>query len=461
MPYVFERSVELPVPVETAFAWHARPGALHRMMPPWDHAQVLSSDGSIRDGSKVALRVPILGPIKKTWIAEHFGYQENVQFCDRQLQGPFASFVHTHQFKSLSPTTTQLTDHIEYVPPMGPLGKLGLGIIRSKLDHAFAYRQRMVQNDLARHARYRQPRLKIAITGSSGLVGSHLVPFLTTGGHQVVRLLRSKKESGIVDGTQSILWNPDRGEIDAAGLEGVDAVIHLAGEGIAEGRWNAKRKERILSSRVKSTDLLARTLAAMKRPPSVFFSASAIGFYPPSGDAPLIETSPAGQGFLSDVCKAWEAATKPAEEAGIRTVHGRVGVVMSSQGGALAQQLPLFQWGVAGPLGSGKQYVPWIEINDLIGAIYHAIMEDGVRGAVNLTAPQPVTNNEFTKTLGKVLWRPTFLPAPAFALRLALGEMADALLLASLRVMPDRLQQTGYAFQFATLEPALRHQLGK
>ncbi len=462
MPYTFERTSTLPVSVESAFAWHTRPGAIHRMMPPWDQVQLIHSDGSIRDGSKVILKVPLLGPIKKTWIAQHFDYQENVQFADRQLTGPFGSFVHHHRFQSISPTSSTLTDHIEYSPPLWPLGMLGLPIIRGKLEAAFAYRHRILLSDLKRHAKYaNQPRLKIAITGATGLVGSTLTAFLTTGGHQVVRLVRRAKPSTIPDGTTSIQWNPDQGEIDAAGLEGIDAVVHLAGEGIAEGRWNAARKERILQSRVKGTTLLANTLVKLKQPPKVFFSASAIGYYPPSGDKPLTEADNPGTGFLSDVCVAWEAATRAAEDAGIRTVHGRIGVVLTPAGGALAAQLPLFRWGIAGKLASGKQYVPWITMDDLIGSIHHCLMEPAVRGPVNLTAPEPVTNSDFTKTLGKVLWRPTILPAPAFALRLALGEMADALLLASLRVMPEYLQQSAYTFDYPTLEPALRHLLGQ
>jgi uncharacterized protein len=303
--------------------------------------------------------------------------------------------------------------------------------------------------------------MKIAITGSSGLVGSVLVPFLLTGGHQVIRLVRKTPTSSISDGTTSVLWNPDKGELNANNLEGVDAVINLAGEGIADNRWTNDRKKRILDSRIKGTSLLAKTLAGMKHPPKVFFSASAIGYYPPSGDTPLTELSPAGTSFLPEVCKAWEAATKPAEDAGIRTVHGRIGIVLSAKGGALAAQLPLFRWGVAGRLGSGKQYTPWIEIDDLVGAIHFCLMNEAIRGPVNLTAPGIVTNQEFTRTLGRVLHRPTIFPAPAWALRLALGEMADALLLASLKVIPERLQQAGYVFHYPQLEPALRHLLGR
>jgi uncharacterized protein len=491
MPSVFERSVELPVHVAVAFAWHARPGALQRMIPPFDPVQIIENAGSIRDGSRVVIQVPMLGPIKKTWVAEHFGYQENVQFCDRQVSGPFAFFEHTHRFERLSDNSSKLTDHIEYRPPLGPVGALGEGMIRRKMEHAFAWRQRTVKEDLTRHAEYlSQPRLKIAVTGSTGLVASVLIPFLTTGGHQVVRLLRkaptptrSVSEEGprrsvsepasarpslahasgwydYGDGTSFLLWNPDKGEIDAAGLEGIDAVIHLAGDSIATGRWTAAKKERILQSRVKSTTLLAQTLAKLKTPPKVFFSTSAIGYYPPSGDTPLTEQSPTGTGFLPEVCQAWEAATKPAEDAGIRTVHGRVGVVLTPAGGALSAQLPLFRWGVAGRLGDGKQYVPWITIDDLVYAINHCVQRSEVRGPVNLTAPTPVTNLEFTKTLGRILWRPTILPAPAFALRLALGEMADALLFASLRVIPERLQQQGFRFAHPTLDDALRHVLG-
>lgn len=462
MPYTFERSCELSVSVNHAFEWHTRPGALSRLTPPWDKIKVIRNDNSIDNGSQVIMRVPVLGPFKKTWIAEHFDYLENVMFCDRQLQGPFSFFEHTHRFEPVSDSRSRLIDHIEYRPPLGSLGKLGLGIIRNKLDRAFAFRHRILTSDLQRHAPYHErPRMKIAIAGSSGLVGSTLIPFLLTGGHQVIRLVRKAGPSISTDGTTSVMWNPDKDELNASDLEGIDAVINLAGEGIADKRWTEDRKKRILDSRIKGTSLLASTLAQLKQKPKVLFSASAIGYYPPSGDMPLTESSAVGTGFLPEVCKAWEAATKPAEDAGIRTVHGRIGIVLSTNGGALAAQLPLFRWGLAGRLGSGRQYVPWIEIDDLVGAIHFCLMNEKIQGPVNLTAPGIVTNQEFTKTLGHVLHRPTFLPAPAWALRLALGEMADALLLASLKVIPERLQQAGYVFQYPHLEPALRHLMGR
>ncbi|MBL8823531.1 MAG: TIGR01777 family oxidoreductase [Planctomycetia bacterium] len=458
---VFESSVQLPVPVSEAFAWHQRPGAFLRMVPPWENVQLQQSDQSLTDGSKVVLRVPLLGSIKKTWVAEHFNFMQDQQFCDRQLTGPFGRFEHRHLFETVSANACRLTDRIEFQAPMGVLGKLAHPMITRRLQSTFAYRHRVLLSDLKRHHEFiGQPRKTIAVTGSTGLIGTVLCAFLNTGGHHVIRLVRREPRQPFYDGSTTARWNPERNEIDASSLEGVDAVIHLAGEGIANKRWNAARKEQIINSRVQSTKLLSTTLAGLNKPPAVFFSASAIGYYAPSGDQPLTESEPPGTGFLSEVCVAWEKATQAAEQAGIRTVHGRVGVVLARQGGALASQLPLFQWCVAGRLGSGKQYVPWIEIGDLVGAIYLCIMQQDMRGPVNLTAPEPVTNVEFTRTLGRVLRRPTIFPAPAFALRLALGEMADALLLASLQVIPERLQQTGFAFDYPTLEPALRHVLG-
>lgn len=460
---VFECSVNLPASREDAFAWHTRPGALERLVPPWEKVQILTSDGSVRDGAKVSMRVPYFGPLKKTWVAQHYGYLEGVQFCDRQVHGPFAEFNHVHRFEEIDGQNSRLTDRIEFTPPLGLLGSLGCGMIFRRLKRAFAYRHRVLVSDFKRHSALRgQPRLKIAISGSTGLIGSALVPFLTTGGHHVTKLVRSIKMQPVSDGTTTVLWNPDHEKLPDSSLEGMDAVIHLAGESIATGRWTDAKKQRIRTSRVNSTALLAKTLAKLQHPPRVFFCASAVGYYPmDGGDRSWTERDDPGDHFLADVCKAWEEGILPAQHRGIRSVSGRFGVVLSGQGGALTAQLPLFKLGLAGRLGSGRQYVPWITIDDLIGAIYHCIMRDEIQGPVNLTAPNPVTNREFTKTLGRMLSRPTILPAPAFALRLALGEMADSLLLASLRVIPERLMETGFSFDYPELGPALGHLLGR
>lgn len=225
--------------------------------------------------------------------------------------------------------------------------------------------------------------------------------------------------------------------------------------------WSAKRKQQIRDSRVKSTQLLTKALVQLKAKPKAFFSASAIGYYPSSGDEALTELHPPGQGFLPEVCQAWEAATEPAQQAGIRTVLGRISIVLSAQGGTLKALLPLFRSCLAGRLGSGQQYMPWMDIGDLVNAIYFCLMDDRMAGPVNLASPHAVTNREFTATLAKVVSRPAVLPVPAFMLRLALGEMADALLLASLRVVPERMQQAGFACDYPFLEAALRHQISR
>jgi hypothetical protein len=251
-----------------------------------------------------------------------------------------------------------------------------------------------------------------------------------------------------------------KGEVDAAGLEGLDAVVHLAGENIASGRWNAARKAAIRDSRVIGTRLLCEALAGLARPPKTIVCASAIGYYGDAGEDALTEESPAGPGFLPEVCREWEAASGPAARKGIRVVVLRIGVVLSPNGGALSRMLPLFRKGLGGVIGSGRQFVSWVALDDLPLIILHALQCGFLRGPVNAVAPRPVTNREFTEALGKALSRPTPLPVPAFALRLAVGgEMADALLLASARVVPCRLEETGYRFRFPELGGALRHLL--
>jgi uncharacterized protein (TIGR01777 family) len=296
--------------------------------------------------------------------------------------------------------------------------------------------------------------MKILVTGASGLIGSALVPSLTGAGHTVTRLVRSKPRPG------EIRWDPLGGDIDKAGLEGQEAVIHLAGESIA-GKWTAKKKEEIRESRVKGTKLLAESLSQLANPPKVLLCASAIGYYGDRGEELLKEESPAGSGFLAKVCREWEAAADRAVRESIRVVRLRNGIVLSAAGGALKTMLLPFKLGVGGKIGSGRQYMSWIAIDDVLGIIHLAITNDTLRGPVNVVAPNPVTNLVFTKTLGRVIGRPTVLPMPAFAARLVLGEMAQELLLASTRVTPKRLLAADYHFKFPQLEPALRSILGK
>ncbi|MFI5367362.1 MAG: TIGR01777 family oxidoreductase, partial [Candidatus Binatia bacterium] len=324
-------------------------------------------------------------------------------------------------------------------------------------EPTFKYRHETAAQDLAAHAAYSGAPLHVAVTGSTGLVGSALIPFLTTGGHRVTQLVRPQT-TGKAD---AVLWNPAAGTIDAAGLEGLDAVVHLAGESVAGARWSEAVKARILESRRRGTTLLCETLARLRQPPKVLVSASAIGYYGDRGDEMLLEDSHSGDGFLASVCRQWEAATVAADQAGIRVVHLRIGVVLSPAGGALKAILMPFKLGAGGRLGSGKQYMSWISIDDLIGAILHVLRTANLSGAVNTVAPQSVTNAEFTTVLGRVLQRPTLCAVPAFAARLAFGKAADEMLLASARVQPVQLQTTNYVFRHVELEAALRHVLGR
>ena len=300
--------------------------------------------------------------------------------------------------------------------------------------------------------------MRVAVSGSTGLVGSQVVASFSTAGHEVVRLVRRPPAPG----EEAVRWDPEKGEVYAAGLDGLDAVVHLAGENIASGRWNAARKAAIRDSRVNGTRFLCDALAGLARPPKTLVCASAVGIYGDRGEEPLTEVSSPGTGFLAEVCREWEAASAPAARKGIRVVAMRIGMVLSPKGGALARMLPLFRAGIGGVIGGGRQYVSWVALDDLPHIILHALQRDDLSGPVNAVAPRPVTNREFTETLGTALSRPTPLPVPAFALRLAVGgEMADALLLASARVIPRRLEETGYRFRFAELSAALRHLLGK
>ncbi|HXJ81289.1 MAG TPA: TIGR01777 family oxidoreductase [Candidatus Methylomirabilis sp.] len=297
--------------------------------------------------------------------------------------------------------------------------------------------------------------MKVLVTGSSGLIGSALTPSLTAGGHSVVRLVRSTTDRN----SGSVRWDPVAGTLDRAALEGFDAVVHLAGEDISAGKWTAAKKARIRQSRVDGTGLLARTLASLARPPGVLACASAIGYYGNRGDEILTEESGPGAGFLAAVCRDWEAAATPAREAGIRVVHLRFGVILSVNGGALARMLGPFRLGMGGPLGSGRQYVSWVAIDDAVAAIGHVLSIASLRGAVNVASPGPVTHAEFARALGRVLGRPTVLGMPVFAVRLMFGEMADELILSSQRLAPTRLLSSGYEFRFPQLEGALRHLL--
>ena len=296
---------------------------------------------------------------------------------------------------------------------------------------------------------------RVVVTGSTGLVGTRLVAELESAGAKVIRAVRRR----VRDDQGELSWDPAKAEIDATKFEGVDAVVHLAGENIAGHRWTAAFKREIRDSRLNGTELVSKAIARAANRPRTLVSASAIGYYGNRGDELLTESAAPAGDFLGEVCRQWEAACRPARDAGVRVVNTRIGVILSPDGGALTKMLTPFKLGLGGRIGDGRQYMSWVALDDVVGAIVFALANAHLAGPANLVAPQPVTNREFTKTLGRVLGRPTIFPMPAFAARLALGEMADALLLSSTRVAPRALDEAGYQFKYPELEPALRHLL--
>jgi hypothetical protein len=455
---VFEKRSQIAAPVKALFNWHNRSRTFERLSPSWQKVRVLEKKGGLEDGARMVMELQ-QGPFRRKWVAIHSAYIEGKQFCDEQVQGPFAKWVHTHKFLPESDTTSLIDDHIEYATPLGFLGNLVAGgYIRGLLERLFTFRHTRTQNDLMRYQAFaRNGSLKIVLTGASGMVGSQLRAFLSCAGHEVISLVRHAPHPG----SSEIFWDPIRGELDKTSLESVDAVIHLAGENIGAGRWTAARKAQILDSRVAGTAFLAETLAKLKHPPKVFIVSSAIGFYGDRGEEILTEESPAGKGFLSDVCQAWEKAAEPAKKAGIRVVNVRTGIVLSAAGGALPKMVTPILLGVGGTIGSGKQWMSWVSMEDLVGLYHYLIHAGDISGPVNATAPGSVTNKSFIKTLGKVLGWPTLFPLPGFMVKLLLGEMGEALLLEGQQVKPAKLEKAGFKFLYPDLESALRWELGK
>jgi uncharacterized protein (TIGR01777 family) len=456
MPTLVRSSI-MPAPVEALAAWHFREGALQRLVPPWENARVLSASGGIADGSTVTLRLR-KGPVRVDWLARHERVEPGRGFVDRQERGPFAQWVHEHRFLPHEDGRSTLEDHVTYQLPLGALGALvGGPLIRGDLERTFAWRHRRTANDLRRHAEYGSETLRVAVSGASGLVGRQLSAFLTTGGHQVRRIVRGAVDRERLD----VAWDTQKGRLDAEFLNGVDAVVHLAGENIADRRWSADRKRAIRQSRVEGTRQVAEAIAALPVKPKVLIAASAIGFYGSRGPEPLDEGSAAGVGFLAETCQAWEEATKPAELAGIRVVHLRIGLVLTAAGGVLAKLRTPFSLGLGGPVGTGRQGMSWIALDDLLAAVMHCIRDGRIAGPVNAVAPDPRSNADFGRALGRVLRRPAFAPLPAAVVSALFGEMGRELLLRGAFVQPRRLLDHGFRFDLPRLEQALAFELGR
>ncbi len=455
--HIFTHRSRIAAPVTELFDWHSRPGALERLTPPWESAQVIQRAGGIETGSTAIVRVKT-GPFAVTWKAEHFDYQKNTCFRDRQVSGPFASWVHTHRFEADGENASILDDHIEYALPLGWPGNLaGAGMVARKLARSFRYRHDVTAADLADHLSYRGAPLTIAISGASGLIGTELIPFLTTGGHRTLRLVRRKADPALGE----IFWDPFTDRLDPQDLSGSGALVHLSGESIGQGRWTPEKKRRIIESRNRTTALIARTATAMNPLPEVIVCASAIGYYGDRDEDVMTEESTCGADFISGVCSEWEDTALPAIEKGIRVVFLRIGIVLSPAGGALQRLLTPFKIGIGGRIASGRQYMSWVTIDDVLGIIHRAITDRKLQGPVNAVAPNPVSNLAFTETLGKVLRRPTLFTVPEAAIRRIFGEMGKEILLSSTRVHPEKLIDNRYSFRHPDLEGAVRHLLGR
>jgi len=456
---VFTRHGAAPVTAQALYDWHARPGALERLAPPWLDVDVLRFDG-LADGSRTELRIGA-GPARVRWLAEHRDVRPGESFTDVAIEAPFPEWSHVHSFLPAGPGHSVVEDGVTYRVPALPGATFAEEITERQLERLFIYRQRTTATDVARHAA--GETLTVAVTGSTGLVGSALTAFLLSGGHRVVRLVRDRRAAARTvkrPGERLVYWNVEAGELDEDRLARAapDAVVHLGGSTLF-APWTAGRRRQMWESRVKGTHLLARALARMPTPPRVFLSGSAVGYYGDAGATRLDEAAPAGTGFLADLVREWEAAAGAAADAGIRVVHPRSGIVLSPRGGILGALLPAARSGLAGWPGDGRAYVPWIGIDDVLYALLH-LMRGDVAGPVNVSAPEPVHVRRLIEVLGAVLKRPTPLRVPARLVRAAGGRMARELL-GSTRAVPERLVESGFTFEHPDLEEALRHLLGR
>ncbi len=469
----FERSVFLPGSVERAFAYHAAPAAFARLTPPWDHAVVVEPLRRLADGERAVIEVGV-GPARIRWVARHEDVRDgrdgaSAGFVDVAEGGPFSSWRHEHRIDPMPPAPDgtlrcRLTDRITWSGPLAGLGDIVVGgFVEDKLDRMFRFRHATIAADLALFAALpSSPRLRVGVTGASGLIGTEVGALLSVAGHDVLRFVR--RPAGAAD---ELSWDPATGSVDPR-ASGLDAVIHLAGENIADGRLDDAKRGRLRDQRVGGTARLLAALARLPRPPSTVISAGAIGFYGDRGDEVLDENSPRGAGFLAELCDAWEqaalvlptAAPSAPPAASWRAVALRIGIVLSPRGGALARALPPFRAGVGGPLGDGRAWMPLLAVDDAAAIVLRALVDERLRGVVCAVGPAPVRNRDFTAALGTVLRRPAVVPVPRAALRAVLGDVADHVL-ESCRVEPRRLRAVGHVFRHDDVEGALRHVLGR
>ncbi|MFP5416170.1 MAG: TIGR01777 family oxidoreductase [Actinomycetes bacterium] len=472
---VFERVSRYPHPRAAVFAWHTRPGAFVRLTPPGMATMLRPPTDGINPGSEVLLRLshPLIagllpslpvgkkGPVGVNWRVRHVELVPGELFVDEQVRGPFKSWRHEHVFSDGPGDSTVITDRITWELPVNLPGSLDQALVEMQLDGLFAFRERQLRDDLDVHARLSASPRRIVVAGASGLIGSQLCGLLTSGGHTVVRLVRSGTAVPSTDGgkqDQPARWDPAKGWVEPGALQGADAVVNLAGHSIG-GHFTRKHEAKILSSRLDATTTLVKALTASGV--STLVQASGIGVYGPRRPGELLtEESEPGDGVLAEVVRAWEGATEPAARAGVRTALLRTGIVLSEGGGALAPQVPLYSIGLGGRLAAPDAWMSWVSLDDTARAYLHALLTDLVVGPVNLVAPRPVTNQEFATTLGRVLHRPALVPTPAFGPKLVLGERGyDQMIDTDQRVSSAKLVDAGFWFAQGNLGDALRHAL--
>lgn len=443
---------------EQLYKWHKRDGALERLLPPWQKIKILKKSRGITPGSTVKLQIYSgpLGLIRIPFTARHTQAEPYRFFQDTQEKGPFSYWTHTHLFHKKNDGCA-LEDKVDYSLPFHKiLPNFIQRYVKQNLQKMFHYRVKTLQEDMLLHTRCSKNPMRILISGASGVLGKDLVPLLSTGGHEVWRLVRTR-----ADITQrEIQWDPQADTLDIPSTLHFDAVIHLAGEYIGLHRWTAARKERVLQSRINGTTLLVNKLATMQKKPSVFLCASATGYYGNSSDIKITEEHSPGESFISEVCKQWEAAAVRAEESGIRTVLLRFGVGLTPRGGALQRILEVSLFGYLRYFGSGDQMISWISSDDMIAATLHCLSHN-IRGAVNIVSPEPVTNREFMQQLSAITKKPLLLPFPAWLIRLIYGDMAKEMLLASTHISCKKLIDSGFHFRHPNLTTALKALLGK
>ena len=431
-------------------------------MPEWEGIQPINA-GRLVDGDETIFKVK-MGPLRQKWVARHHSVVPGESFADRMIKGPFGAWNHHHEFESSSGQMTSVIDNVEYKLPLHILTGWSAGFtVLPRMKQMFEFRSVRVANDLKQiQATAKLSRQRILVSGSTGMIGLQLCAFLEAAGHDVHRLLRpSTKLPSDVDSSKVVKWNDLTGEILEGDMNGFDSIIHLAGAGIGDKRWSKKRLKLIRDSRIIPTENLAKIVAGLENPPKKMLCSSAIGFYGNRGTEVLDENSSAGNDMLSDLCKDWENASNAAKDAGINVIHLRTGIVMSPLGGALAKLLLPAKMGAGGPVGGGKQMQSWISLDDEIYAIHHLMMKEDSEGVYNLTAPNPVSQKQFAKTLGKVLRRPAFAPLPGFVIKILFGQMGKKLVLEGQDVRPNRLLESGYEFTHSELESCLRSCLGK